>query len=69
MSIAAASILAKTYRDEYMKNLHNEFPDYGWAQNKGYPTASHREAIKKYGITPHHRKSFTLVEKQLKIEF
>ena len=52
-----------------MKNLHNEFPDYGWAQNKGYPTASHREAIKKYGITPHHRKSFTLVEKQLKIEF
>jgi ribonuclease HII len=69
MSIAAASILAKTYRDEYMKNLHNEFPDYGWDQNKGYPTKLHREAIRKYGITPHHRKSFTLFEKQLKIEF
>ena len=69
MSIAAASILAKTYRDGYMKNLHTEFPVYGWAQNKGYPTRLHREAIKKYGITPHHRKTFALFEKQLKIEF
>lgn len=69
MSIAAASILAKTYRDEYMKNLHNEFPSYGWAQNKGYPTPFHREAIQKYGITPFHRKSFHLLEQQLELDF
>lgn len=69
MSIAAASILAKTYRDEYMKKLHEELPVYQWASNKGYPTKAHREAIKKYGITEHHRKSFHLTEKQLEIEF
>lgn len=61
MSIAAASILAKTYRDEHMKNLHREFPDYGWDKNKGYPTRVHREGIAKYGITCHHRKSFNLL--------
>lgn len=64
MSIAAASILAKTYRDEYMKNLHNEFPQYDWNKNKGYPTRAHREAIKEYGVTPHHRKSFNLVQNE-----
>lgn len=62
MSIAAASVLAKTYRDEYMKNLHYEFPDYGWDKNKGYPTRVHREGIAKCGITPHHRKSFNLIQ-------
>ena len=60
MSIAAASVLAKTYRDEYMINLHQEFPNYGWDRNKGYPTREHRSAIKTYGTTPHHRKSFSL---------
>lgn len=69
MSIAAASVLAKTHRDEYMKRLHEKFPVYDWALNKGYPTRAHREAIKKYGITEHHRKSFNLVEKQLEIDF
>ena len=69
LSIAAASILAKTYRDEYMLQLHNDFPAYGWAKNKGYPTKTHREAIKKDGITMHHRKSFNLMEKQLEIRF
>jgi len=61
-SIAAASILAKTYRDDYMNKLHAEYPDYGWNQNKGYGTAAHRSAIEKHGITIHHRKSFKLVE-------
>ncbi|NLC50173.1 MAG: ribonuclease HII [Bacteroidales bacterium] len=61
MSIAAASVLAKTYRDEYMKKLHCEFPDYGWDKNKGYPTRVHREGIAKCGITCHHRKSFNLL--------
>lgn len=60
-SIAAASILAKETRDDYMENLHLEFPDYGWNGNKGYPTKKHREAIKNSGITPYHRKSFTLL--------
>ena len=60
MSIAAASVLAKTYRDDYMLRLHNEFPQYGWDSNKGYPTAAHYEAIRKYGITPYHRKTFNL---------
>jgi len=69
LSIAAASILAKTYRDEYMLQLHNDFPAYGWAKNKGYPTKTHREAIKNNGITMHHRKSFNLMEKQLEIRF
>lgn len=60
-SIAAASILAKTYRDDYMKLLHKKFPQYNWAQNKGYGTSEHREALNKYGPSPYHRKSFRLV--------
>ena len=60
MSIAAASILAKTYRDEYMKRLHEEFPQYGWDQNKGYGTLSHRNAIAEHGMCRYHRKSFRL---------
>ena len=64
-NIAAASILAKTYRDDYMKKIHQEFSKYSWDKNKGYPTKLHREAILKYGITPHHRKSFQLLPKQL----
>ena len=63
--IAAASILAKTYRDDYMKKLHEAFPIYGWDRNKAYPTQEHRDAIEKYGITPYHRLSFTLQKKQL----
>lgn len=69
MSIAAASILAKTYRDAYMEQIHEEFPMYNWKQNKGYPTKEHREAIKKYGATKYHRTSFKLLPEQLKIEF
>ena len=69
LSIAAASVLAKTYRDEYMQKLHERLPVYDWARNKGYPTKSHREAIKKYGITEYHRKSFNLVERQLEIDW
>jgi len=65
MSIAAASVLAKTYRDEYMAMIHLEYPMYNWKQNKGYPTVEHREAIKKYGITKYHRKSFKLLPDQL----
>ena len=69
LSIAAASILAKTYRDEFMQNLHLEFPMYDWKNNKGYPTKKHRDAIRIYGPTPYHRKSFRLlpdeVEQQL----
>jgi len=60
-SIAAASVLAKTYRDDYMNKLHDAYPEYGWNRNKGYGTAAHRDAIEKYGITIHHRKSFKLV--------
>ena len=60
MSIAAASILAKTYRDDYMLRLHEEYPMYHWDENKGYPTEAHYEAIRQYGITPYHRKSFNL---------
>ncbi len=60
LSIAAASILAKTYRDEYMDALHEKFPVYGWNKNKGYPTLYHRRAIKKYGVSPYHRMSFNL---------
>lgn len=60
MSIAAASILAKTYRDAYMVRLHNEYPQYGWDRNKGYPTQEHYEAIRQYGTTPYHRMSFKL---------
>ncbi len=69
LNIAAASILAKTYRDEYMQKLHLEFNDYNWAQNKGYPTKKHRLAIKNCGITSHHRKSFKLLEDQLSLSF
>jgi ribonuclease HII len=58
-SIAAASVLAKTRRDEYMERLDTEFPEYGWRSNKGYPTKQHRQAILRYGLSPHHRKSFT----------
>ena len=60
MSIAGASVLAKTYRDAYMLKIHEEFPMYHWNKNKGYPTKDHREAIAKYGITPYHRKSFKM---------
>lgn len=60
MSIAAASVLAKTYRDEYMLRLHSEYSVYGWDTNKGYPTAEHYAALKKYGVTPYHRLSFNL---------
>ena len=63
-AIAAASILAKTYRDEYMERLAQEFPQYGWQSNKGYPTAQHREAIRQHGVTPYHRKSFDLLGSQ-----
>lgn len=65
MSIAAASVLAKTYRDAYMEEIHKEHPVYNWKQNKGYPTLEHREAIRKYGITPYHRKSFRQLPEQL----
>ena len=67
LSIAAASILAKTYRDDYMDRLAEEFPQYSWKENKGYPTKAHREAIRQYGITPYHRKSFQLLPQQLEL--
>lgn len=67
-SIAAASILAKTYRDEYMLKIHEEFPMYNWKKNKGYPTKEHRLAIMKYGITKYHRKSFRLLPDQLSLD-
>jgi ribonuclease HII len=67
-SIAAASILAKTYRDDFMKQLHQEFPCYGWDRNKGYGTADHRKAIEKHGLCKYHRHSFNIVPKQLRIE-
>ncbi len=68
MSIAAASILAKTHRDLFMLDLHEQFPQYGWNENKGYPSPAHKAAIAEYGITPYHRRSFRLNE-QLKIPF
>lgn len=68
LSIAAASVLAKTYRDEYMDKIHEEFPMYNWKKNKGYPTVEHREAIKKYGITKYHRMSFRLLPEQLQLD-
>jgi len=68
MSIAAASVLAKTYRDEYMNIIHEEFPMYNWKKNKGYPTKEHREAIRKYGVTKYHRMTFRLLPEQLKLE-
>lgn len=64
-NIAAASILAKTHRDEYMCKLHDEYPQYGWNVNKGYPTVDHRNAIRQYGPTPYHRMSFKLLDNQL----
>jgi len=68
-SIAAASILAKTHRDQYMKELHEKYPVYGWAGNKGYPTRLHRKAIRQYGTTPYHRMTFRLLDEQQKINF
>jgi ribonuclease HII len=67
MNIAAASILAKTYRDEFMQKIHLEFPQYNWKQNKGYPTKEHRNAICEFGITKYHRKTFRLLPEQLKL--
>lgn len=69
LSIAAASILAKTYRDDYMDVLHEEFPQYGWAKNRAYATKVHRAAIQEHGATIYHRKSFTLTPKQLELKF
>lgn len=72
MSIAAASVLAKTYRDDYMQTLHNEYPQYGWKENKGYPTAKHRTAIREFGTTPYHRLTYNLLgeePQQLRIDF
>ena len=69
MSIAAASILAKTYRDEYMNRIHEEFPMYNWKQNKGYPTKEHREAIRIYGVTKYHRMTFRLLPEQYSFDF
>lgn len=70
LSIAAASILAKTYRDDYMDGLAEKYPQYDWKSNKGYPTKKHREAIKSFGITPFHRKSFTLLPpEELTLDF
>ena len=70
LSIAAASILAKTYRDDYMNQLAGEYPQYDWRSNKGYPTKKHREAIKQFGITPYHRKSYNLLgDGQLSLDF
>lgn len=68
MSIAAASVLAKTYRDDYMNQIHEEYPMYNWKKNKGYPTKEHREAISKYGITKYHRMSFKLLPDQLTLD-
>ena len=68
MNIAAASVLAKTYRDAYMEKIHVEFPYYNWKQNKGYPTKEHRAGIRKFGSCKHHRKSFKLLPEQLKLD-
>lgn len=68
-SIAAASILAKTHRDEFMENLALQYPQYGWQQNKGYPTKKHRSAIVEYGVTPFHRLSYKLFDMQLELKF
>jgi ribonuclease HII len=69
VTIAAASVLAKTYRDEYMLNLHKEFDYYGWDRNKGYPTTIHRNAITHFGITKYHRRTFHLTNNQLELKF
>lgn len=68
-SIAAASVLAKTYRDDFMEQIHEEYPTYNWKQNKGYPTKEHRAAIQKHGATKYHRKSFKLLPTQLTLGF
>lgn len=68
MSIAAASVLAKTYRDEFMEKIHEEFPQYNWKKNKGYPTKEHRNAIREFGSTKYHRMSFKLLPDQLKLD-
>jgi len=68
-SIAAASILAKTYRDEFMGRLHQEYPVYGWDRNKGYPTQSHRKALMEHGPSPYHRRSFRLLKDQIDLDF
>lgn len=68
LSIAAASVLAKTYRDDYMEKIHLDFPDYGWDKNKGYPTQQHRNALKEFGVTQFHRKSFRLLDEQLALD-
>ena len=67
-SIAAASLLAKTYRDAYMEKIHKEFPMYNWKKNKGYPTKEHRDAIREFGVTKYHRKTFKLLPEQLTLE-
>jgi len=69
MSIAAASVLAKTYRDDYMKKIAKEFPNYFWEKNKGYPTKQHRNGIREFGVTKYHRKTFRLLPTQLEITF
>jgi len=69
LSIAAASVLAKTHRDELMQKLDKEFPKYFWTKNKGYPSKQHREAIRKHEISPYHRKSFKLIDNQLSFDF
>lgn len=69
LAIAAASVLAKTYRDDFMMKLNEEYPHYGWNQNKGYPTMKHRLAIEEHGITPYHRLTFNLKNKQLSLDF
>ncbi len=68
-SIAAASVLAKTYRDDFMLQIHEEFPNYCWHKNKGYPTKKHRAGIKKYGVTKYHRMSFRLLDEQMVLDF
>ena len=68
-SIAAASILAKTYRDDFMRKMHEEFPQYNWAQNKGYGTPEHRKAIEEFGLCKYHRKSFNILSAQLELDF
>ena len=68
-SIAAASILAKTHRDAHMKKLHKEYPHFGWEQNKGYPTRAHRLAVLEHGPSPHHRRSFRLLDEQMQLDF
>ena len=68
-SIAAASILAKTHRDEFMEALHKEFPFYAWNKNRGYPTREHRKALLKHGPSPYHRRSFRLLDEQMRLDF